>query len=262
MPSDTPCRELRLPDGERLAYRQLPGASPGVVFLGGFVSDMEGTKARALESHCRARGWAYLRFDYSGHGRSSGRFEDGTLGRWKDDALAVVDGLTEGPLVLVGSSMGAWIALLVARERPERVCGLVTVAAAPDFTADLLPAWLGPAERCALEDTGVVRLPNPHGEGPTPITRGFLAEAGGHLLLRGPIPVRCPVRLVHGEADAEVPWQTSLRVLERLDSRDVELVLVKGGDHRLSDAQGLRCLCEALGEVRRRAATGCGDTQR
>ncbi|MBM3571386.1 MAG: alpha/beta hydrolase, partial [Alphaproteobacteria bacterium] len=172
-------------DGATIAYRKLAGARPGVMFLGGFKSDMTGTKALALEEFCRRRGRAYLRFDYRGHGASSGRFEDGTIGAWTDDAMACLDQLTEGPQVLVGSSMGGWIMLLTALRRPTRVQGLVGIAAAPDFTEDPMWGSMTPAERATLIAQGVIEQPSSYGEAPYRITRRLIDEGRHHLLLRG-----------------------------------------------------------------------------
>lgn len=240
---------LDRPGGSRVAYRAVAGDLPGVVFLGGFASDMTGTKARTLEAHCRARGRAYVRFDYFGHGASSGRFEDATLGRWTEDALAVLDRLTRGPQVLVGSSMGGWVMVLAALARSDRVRGLVGVAAAPDFSEDLIRPRLSEEDRRTLEARGVLYRPNPYGEAPTPITGAFLREAREHLVLRAPIPLSCPVRLLHGLADPDVPWQTSLRLAEALESPDVALHLVKGAGHRLSDPPHLERLCALVDEL-------------
>lgn len=204
------------------------------MFCGGFQSDMTGTKAMALEAWARDRGRAFVRFDYQGHGESSGRFEDGTIGAWAEDARQVFDQLSEGPQILVGSSMGGWIMLLVALSRRERVAGLVGVAAAPDFTEDLIWGSLTPEQRLTLLDTGLLRVPSDYSQAPYPITLRLLDEARRHLLLRGRIALECPVRLIHGMTDADVPWITSVRLIERLASTDQRLTLVKDGDHRLS----------------------------
>jgi pimeloyl-ACP methyl ester carboxylesterase len=230
---------LDRPDGQRVAYHRRAGRGPGVVFLGGFMSDMTGTKALALDDHCRATGRAFVRFDYLGHGASSGRFEDGTIGRWADDALAVIDALTEGPQVLVGSSMGGWIMLLAALARPDRVAGLVGIAAAPDFTEDLLwAAWDEPT-RARLSRDGHIRVPSLYGEAPYTISRALIEEGRARCLLGAPIPIRCPVRLLQGMADPDVPWRTALRLAERLESTDVTVTLIKDSDHRLSRDQDL-----------------------
>ncbi len=230
------------PDGARIAYRKLAGGAPGVMFLGGFHSDMTGTKATALEAHCRAVGRAFVRFDYTGHGASSGEFEEGTIGRWAEDAVAVLDEVAEGPQVLVGSSMGGWIMLLAALARPERVCGLVGVAAAPDFTEDLIWNELPDEARRAMERDGRRLRPSEYDEAGYPITLRLIEEGRAHLLLRRPIAISCPVRLIHGERDGEVPWEVSRRRSEALASEDVTLTLVEEGDHRLSEPADLERL--------------------
>jgi pimeloyl-ACP methyl ester carboxylesterase len=251
--SDTAPSFLELPDSSRLAYRATPGRLPTVVFLGGFTSDMTGTKAVALEGHCRARGRAFLRFDYSGHGASSGRFDEGTVGRWASDAVAVVDRLTEGPVVLVGSSLGGWLMILAALARPDRVAGLVGIAAAPDFSEDLLWARLDEAGRQRVLATGSLEIPNPYGPEPTVVTNRLMEEAREHLVLRGPIPLHCPTRLFHGLSDTEVPWKTSLRLGAALEGEDVSVTLVKAGGHRLSDPADLGRLFAAVDELAGRA---------
>jgi pimeloyl-ACP methyl ester carboxylesterase len=242
--SDAP--SLARPDGAAIAYSRLAGATPGIVFLGGFRSDMTGTKALFLEDYCRRRGRAYVRFDYFGHGASSGDFAAGTIGRWREDAIAVIDSLTEGPQILVGSSMGGWIMLLAARARPERVAALVGIAAAPDFTEELLPARLTPEQRREVEETGRVVLPSDYDPAGYLYTRALIEDGREYLLLRQPIPLDIPVRLLHGLADVSVPWQLSLRIAERLLSRDVTVTLVKDGDHRLSSDADLTRLAQTL----------------
>jgi pimeloyl-ACP methyl ester carboxylesterase len=225
---------LMAADGETIAYHLAEGRTPGVVFFTGYKSDMTGQKAVMLEALCRAEGRAFVRFDYYGHGASSGAFVDGTVGRWRDDAVLVVDRLTRGPQILVGSSLGGWIAMLTALARPARVAGLVGVAAAPDFSEDLIPPLLGPSDREVLARGGVVHLPDCYEGEPTPVTQAFLDDGRRHLLLRGPIAIDRPVRLIHGQRDGDVPWRTALRIAERLAADDVVVTLVKDGDHRLS----------------------------
>ncbi|MEX0921551.1 MAG: alpha/beta hydrolase [Rhodovibrionaceae bacterium] len=208
---------------------------------------MAGTKALALEDFARARGQAFLRLDYQGHGESSGKFEDGRIGLWADDAAAAVAELTEGPQVLVGSSMGGWIMLLAALAQPERIAGLVGIAAAPDFTEDLIWAAASAAQRKAILEDGVYREPSPYGETPYAITRTLIEDGREHLLLRRPIPLTCPVRLIHGLEDDDVPWDLSLKLGAALDSEDVETILVKGGDHRLSGPRDLARLKRVVG---------------
>ena len=239
--------ELDRGDGLRLAWRRRAGRGPGVVFLGGFNSDMTGTKAEDLSAFCAAAGRAFLRFDYSGHGASGGQFVDGTIGHWAADAAAVLDALTEGPQVLVGSSMGGWIALLLALRRPARVAGLVGIAAAPDFTARLEAAL--PAEaRAALAQDGVWHRPSAYGA-PYPIARALIEEGRRHLLLHAPIAIEAPVRLLHGQQDPDVPWELSLQLAAALAGGDVEVTLVKDGDHRLSRPQDLALLRRTLGPL-------------
>ncbi len=229
---------LALPGRVTIAYRRTAGRAPGIVFLGGFGSDMTGTKATRLEAFAAARGQAFLRFDYQGHGASSGRFEEGTIGTWAADALAVLDRLTEGPQILVGSSMGGWIMLLLALERPERVAGLIGLAAAPDFTEDLIWDQLGPTERQALQDVGRIEQPSDYGN-PYVITRDLISDGRRHLVLRSPLRIEAPVRLIHGTADNDVPFDRSQMLLDALDHDDVELTLLKNADHRLSDERAL-----------------------
>lgn len=249
---------MRCPDGATIAYFRTPGTTPGVVFLTGYASDMSGQKARTLEAFCRARGTAFVRFDYFGHGASSGAFVDGTIGRWADDAVAVLDRLTEGPQVLVGSSLGGWIMLLAAMHRRARIAGLLGIAAAPDFTEELIPHLLDPEHQAALERDGVCYLESPYDPEPTPVTRGILADGKRHLVLGAEIALDCPVRLIHGLADADVPWRTSLRLAERLASRDVELTLVKDGDHRMSEPADLERLRATLDRLLRRIGNVVG----
>ena len=247
--SGPPERRLKSAGGDDLALHHSPGAAPGVLFCGGFTSDMTGTKARALEAHCRASGRQFTRFDYRGHGRSGGRFADGTIGAWAEDACLVLDEATKGPQVVVGSSMGGWIMLLVALARPGRIEALVGIAAAPDFTDDLLLSGATPAQRADLERQGYWIEPAAYGGDPYPVTRALLDDGRERLLLRAPIAIRCPVRLLHGQEDEAVPWQTSLTLAERLESEDVVVELIKSGDHRLSTPADLRRLCRRVDEL-------------
>jgi len=222
-------------DGASIAYHRLDGHNPGVVFLHGYRSDMDGGKALALEEYCRRTGRAFLRFDLFGHGKSSGTVEDGTIGRWADDAEAALTELTQGPQVLVGSSLGGWIALLAALRMRNRIAGLVGVAAAPDFTEDLMWGEFTPEQKRHMLERGHVVLENCYEpENPWTIPRHLIDEGRNHLLLRDAINLNCPVRLIQGQKDADVPWQTALRIADCLLSEDVEVHLVKDGDHRLS----------------------------
>lgn len=241
-------------DNQHVAFHLTTGRVPGVIFLGGFRSDMTGTKAQALESACTSAGRSFVRFDYFGHGQSSGDFTDGTIGRWRDDALAVLDELTTGPQVLVGSSMGGWIMLLLAMARPERIAGLIGIAAAPDFTETLMWPSFGESIRRQLETEGLYLEPSPYDPEPTPITMKLITEARAHLVLADRIPFSGPVRLIQGTADQDVPWQHALRLADALASEDVTVTLVKGGDHRMSSPAQLDLMCRAVDELCRRAS--------
>jgi pimeloyl-ACP methyl ester carboxylesterase len=247
---------LTLPDGGRIAYRRLAARAgderPGIVFLSGFASDMTGTKGAALAAWAQERGRALLRFDYSGHGQSSGAFRDGTIGRWTADALAAIDRLTAGPQILVGSSMGGWIMLLGALARPDRIAGLVGIAAAPDFTEDLMWTAMPPETRARLLADGVIRQPSQYQDAPLEISRALIEDGRRHLVLRAPLAIQRPVRLLHGMADPDVPWQTSVRLAERLTGEDVTVTLIKDGDHRLSRAEDLQRIFAAIEELSHR----------
>jgi pimeloyl-ACP methyl ester carboxylesterase len=235
-------------DGATIAYHRLAGRGPGVVFLGGFRSDMTGTKASFLEEHCRRRGHAFVRFDYFGHGASSGNVALGTIGRWAEDAVAVLDALTEGRQVLIGSSMGGWIMMLVALARTERIHALVGIAAAPDFTETL---WLrlDAAQRETCRETGAVTLPSKYDPIGYTYRLRLFEDGRRHLVTSVEIPLLCPVRLLHGMLDDAVPCQTSLHLAERLRSKDVTVTLVKEGDHRLSKSADLARLAAMLDEL-------------
>ena len=234
--------------GRRIAYQRQEGRGPGVVFLGGFRSDMTGTKAQFLEDWARAEGRAFLRFDYSGHGQSSGAFEEGAIGDWAADAMAAVARLTAGPQILVGSSMGGWIALLLAREMPVHVAGLVTIAAAPDFTEDSMWQGFDADQRAVLEEVGHIALPSEYGE-PLVITKRLIADGRNHLVLRAPLDLPFPVRMLQGTADADVDQGVALRLLDHVTGPDIHLTLVKGADHRFSDPACLDLIAAALAEV-------------
>lgn len=240
---------LTLDSGLRVAYRAVCGRKPTVIFLGGFKSDMSGAKASSLDRWARSAGPAYLRFDYTGHGASDGEFLDGTIGGWTAEALAVVDRLTEGPVIVVGSSMGGWIAVLVALQRPDRVVGLVGVAAAPDFTEDLIWNGLDAAARARVTLDGRLVEPSPYGDEPHVYTRELIEEGRRNLVLRRPIPLGIPVRLLHGAADLDVPWTQSRRLLDRIESDDACLTLIKDGDHRLSAPAHLELLRAEVGRL-------------
>jgi pimeloyl-ACP methyl ester carboxylesterase len=235
-------------DGERIAWRAVSGGGPTLVWLGGFKSDMTGTKAQALADWAGARGRAYVRFDYFGHGESSGDFTLGTVTRWRADALAVIDRLTEGPLVLVGSSMGGWLACLCALARAERVAGLVLIAPAADFTERLIWAGLDDAARTAIERDGVWARPSDYGD-PYPITRGLIEDGRRWSILPGPVGVTAPVRILQGGADPDVPWRHALDLAQALEAQDLVFTLIRDGDHRLSRPQDIARLIAAVEEV-------------
>lgn len=219
------------------------------MFLGGFRSDMTGTKAVHLENWARERGRAFLRFDYTGHGKSSGAFEDGCIGDWIRDAREIVAAMTEGPQILVGSSMGGWIALSLARDWPEKVAGLVGIAAAPDFTEDSMWAGFDEAQRAALLRDGRVEIPTEYDDAPYVITRRLIEDGRDRLVLRDPLRLACPVRLLHGTADEDVAMSVPLRLLEHADCENMQLTFVKGADHRFSAPGPLEEITRAIEAV-------------
>ncbi|SEW22912.1 Esterase/lipase [Cognatiyoonia koreensis] len=238
---------LNTPQGRKIAYHLTDGTGPAVVFLGGFKSDMGGTKAVYLEDWAQKSGRAFLRFDYSGHGESSEAFVDGSIGDWFEDACAAI-GLLAGPIILVGSSMGGWISLLVAREMPERIAGLVTIAAAPDFTEDSMWADASDEQRRQLMDDGQIALPSDYGD-PYIITRRLIEEGRDRLVLRAPLTLDFPVRFLQGTADEDVKMTVALRLLEHAESPDMRLTLVDGADHRFSDDTCLALITASVEEV-------------
>ena len=244
---------LDRPDGLRLAARHQRGDGPGILFLHGLMSDMEGQKARAMAAHARQQGWEFLRMDMSGHGSSEGDFADGTVGGWRDDALLALEARLSGPTLLVGSSIGGWIALLLALARPERIAGLLLIAPAPDMTRRLGRA-LPEDARVALCDRGVWHRPSRYGA-PIPITRRMLEDGDRLCLLDAPIPLSCPVRILHGQMDPDVPWQGSLQLAEQLQSPDVQVTLLKDGDHQLSRAGDLALMLRTLDALRQAVAS-------
>ncbi len=237
---------LTLPD-RRIAYQQQLGLSgAGIIFLGGYASDMTGTKASFLANRCAEAGYGFLRFDYRGHGQSSGDFKDGTIGGWYEDACLVFDKLTKGPQILVGSSMGGWLALLLALARSERVLAFVGIAAAPDFTEDLLWERLSPGQQAKLKADGLIyddQAPPDHNP---PLTLKLIEEAREHLLLRAPLTISCPVYLLQGQCDEEVPWTYAQRIAEMIAHKNVKITFVKDGDHRLSREQDLELLWQTI----------------
>ena len=246
--SETSGHLLR-PDGERLAWRRVAGEGPTVVWLGGYRSDMTGTKAEALADWAKARGRGYVRFDYFGHGESTGDFAaGGSITRWREDALAVIDELTAGPLVLVGSSMGGWISCLAALARPERLRAMALIAPAPDFTSRLMPLTIPPEGQAAIRATGVWMQPSPYGD-PNPITARLLEDGARWSILDAPVPLAAPVRILQGGEDPDVPWRHALELAQALKSQDVVFTLIKDGDHRLSRPQDIARLIATVEEL-------------
>jgi pimeloyl-ACP methyl ester carboxylesterase len=232
-------------DGIRLAYQLRKGRGPTIVFLPGYMSDMSGSKALALEAWAASEGRSFLRFDYAGCGQSEGAFEDPTLTGWRDDALLMIDRLTNGPVILVGSSMGGWLMLLAALARPDQIAGLVGIAAAPDFTD-----W-GYSQEQKLEilSTGRLEQPSPYGPDPTTITKAMWQSGEVNRLLQSPVAIDCPVRLLHGQRDSDVPWHHSPHLAAMIRSDDVQVILVKDGDHRLSRDQDIALLLRIVGDL-------------
>lgn len=241
-------------DGVRLAWRKVEGAGPTVVWLGGFMSDMSGTKAQALADWALEEGRSYLRFDYSGHGESQGAFRDCTITQWRADSLRVIEELTEGPLVLVGSSMGGWLACLVAAAIPERIGAMVLIAPAADFTEKLMGPNLPPEAIEALRETGEWLRPSEYGDDPYPITRELLEDGARWSILQGSVPVEAPVRILQGGQDPDVPWRHALELANQIKGEDVVFTLIKDGDHRLSRPQDIERLLLTVEE-----ACGLGD---
>ncbi|MEM9582417.1 MAG: alpha/beta hydrolase [Pseudomonadota bacterium] len=238
---------LQTKQGRSIAYHRTEGAGPGLVFLGGFKSDMDGTKAIHLEAWAKAEGRAFLRFDYSGHGQSSEAFTDGCIGDWAEDAFQAVSLLTDGPQILVGSSMGGWISLLLSRRMPEKIAALVTIAAAPDFTEDSMWGGFDDAQKAELA-RGQVALPSDYGE-PYIITKKLIEDGRHNLVLREPLSLPFPVRMLQGTADADVDMSVALRLIEHANGDDMRLVILKDGDHRFSDPVALKLIEDAIRNV-------------
>ncbi len=229
-------QHLKRPDGETLAYRTRRGRQPtGVLWLGGLASDMIGAKATMLDSWAADSDRSFTRFDYFGHGESSGAFVEGTIGRWTEDALAIFDACTDGPQILVGSSMGGWVSLLVALARPERVKGMVLIAPAPDFTEDLMWDQFSDDIKALLNDGKIYEQPSLYDDNPYLISPQLIEDGRQHLLLRKPIEVTCPIRILHGMQDIDVPWRRSLTLVDQCTSDDISVTFVKNADHRMSD---------------------------
>lgn len=245
---------LKLPRGDQdfIAYNRVDQKNknlPEVLFLGGFKSDMTGTKATYLDNLCRERGQTFTRFDYFGHGVSSGKFTDGTIGLWLNDALAMIDEVTKGPLILVGSSMGGWLMTLSALARPERIKALIGIAAAPDFTEELIWAGLTETQRQAFLRQGIIQTPSQYEYEGFPITLQLVEEGRNHLVLGKDLRIGCPVHLIHGDGDLDVPFELSARLAKYIESPEVTLTLIKGGDHRLNTPLAFGRLASILNEV-------------
>lgn len=239
---------LETPQGRRIAYHRIEGTGPWVVFLGGLKSDMEGTKAIHLEAWARARGQAFVRFDYSGHGISSGTFEEGCIGDWAEDTAAAIDALTTGKVILVGSSMGGWQSLLFASAHPHRMAGLVTIAAAPDFTEDGYWASFTDAQKAQLEADGEIEIPSDYMDRYV-ITKRMIEDGRDQLVLRSPLDLPFPVRMVQGTADTAVSTERAVKLLDHATSPDMRLTLVKDADHRFSDGPCLGLIEAAVLDV-------------
>jgi len=236
---------------KRIAYDHLPGSSPGILFCCGFRSDMTGNKARAIHQHCRTRDWACTRFDYRGHGLSDTDFADCGIGDWIEDAVDVLEQQTSGQQILIGSSMGLWIALQLALQRTERVAAIVGIAGAPDFTEELIWNRLDEKTRGLLQNGGTWMRPNHYDDGePYPISQQLIESGRPHLVTGSTIKLNCPVRLLHGSADADVPWTYSLKVLEQLNGSDATLTLIKDADHRLSTPREIEVILATIDRLR------------
>lgn len=239
---------LRAVDAQ-IAYHHVEGSDPGVIFCGGFMSDMEGSKALALEAYCKANGQSFTRFDYRGHGQSSGDFQEHVISDWIADAMAVFDQVAKGPQVVIGSSMGGWIALRLALACQPRIKGLVLIAPAPDFTSRLMwPSFTAQEQETIMRD-GFLEQPSDYGPEPYVITKALIEDGKGLGLLHAPIGIHCPVRILHGQRDADVPWDLSLELADQLESTDVVSTFVKDGDHRLSEPRDLQRLMVAVDDV-------------
>ncbi len=239
---------LETTSGRRIAYHCTKGKGPGVVFLGGFMSDMEGSKAVYLEEWAKAQERAFLRLDYSGHGQSSEAFVDGCVGDWFADAREAIERLTKGPQVLVGSSMGGWISLLIAKAKPEGLAGLVTIAAAPDFTEEGFYAGFTDVEKAQLEREGVVLVPSDYGD-PYPITKRLIEDGRQHLVMQDALKFDFPVRMLQGTEDSAVTRETALGLLDHFEVNDLSLTFVKGGDHSLSNDDNLKLIVSVIEDV-------------
>lgn len=241
---------LKAKDGTAIAYHKSEGSKekPGIIFCGGFMSDMEGAKATALEKFCKEKNYSFVRFDYMGHGKSSGEFTDGTISIWKENALEVFDNLTDGPQIIVGSSLGGWISILVALEREDRIFGVVGVAPAPDFTENLIWKKLSQEDKDKLEKDGVIYQDSDYGD-PYPITIKLIEDGRNHLLLEDKIIMDCPVRFLHGMKDKDVPFNISVQLSELITSDNLCVNLVPNGEHSMSSNDNIELLCGTIEDM-------------
>lgn len=234
--------------GRKIAYHQTLGEGEGVVFLGGFLSDMDGSKAIHLERWAKQRGRPFIRFDYSGHGQSSEEFTNGSIGEWAEDAFEVISHLTSGPQILVGSSMGGWIAFLMAKRIPKHIFGIIGIAAAPDFTEDIIWNRMDDMMRATLTRSNIVYIKNNYGE-PYPITKKLIEDGRKNLVMHDPLNLSFPIRLFHGTADEDVKMDVPLNLIEHIKGPDIELTIVKNADHRFSSEKCLDLICESLNSI-------------
>lgn len=244
-------KTLKTVDGETIAYHQSPGKGPGIIWCGGLKSDMDGGKATRCHAWARAQGRPYLRFDYFGHGQSSGQFTQGCISRWKADALYVLDQLTAGPQILIGSSMGGWVSLLTALARPDRIRGLLLIAPAPDFTQKLMWPNFSAEIQSEIMERGIYYEPSEYGE-PMEITKTLIEDGAKNLIMDAPIELDIPVHILQGQKDDPVPWEHAQSLVEIIQSEQVEFTLVKDGDHRLSEEVDLIRMTESLDRLCRR----------
>jgi pimeloyl-ACP methyl ester carboxylesterase len=242
---------LTTSSNQNIAYHLLEGKKnkPGIVFFGGFMSDMQGTKAIALEDFCKKNNYQYIRFDYLGHGQSSGKFTEGTIGKWKENCLTVLDKLTSGPQIIVGSSMGGWLMLLAALARPERVAALVGIASAPDFTENLIWEEFTEEEKNILMNTGQYLLKSEYGDDPYPITKALIEDGRKHLVLDKELSFKFPVRLIHGKKDEDVPFILSEQLHKKIQCMDKKIQLLEDGDHRMSTPEAIEILCKTIQDL-------------
>jgi pimeloyl-ACP methyl ester carboxylesterase len=248
-----PANYYNTPQGRKIAYYQTSGEGIGVVFLGGFKSDMAGTKAVFLQDWARKNNRPFLRFDYSGHGESSEEFVNGCIGDWKQDAIEIISSLTQGPQILVGSSMGGWISLILCKEIPNKICGLVGIAAAPDFTEDSMWASFTKIQQDQIEKNGYLELPSEYDDGPYIITKKLIMDGRNQLVLKNPLKINFPCRFLQGTADQDVDISVALNLINHIKGSDIRLTLVKDVDHRFSNPSNLNLIIKTIHSVTKAA---------